>query len=33
VTDNRCTLFECVIRSKLRAELVGIIHQNFSLME
>src|SRR6267154_4662285 len=33
VTDNWCTLFECVIRSKLRAELVGIIHQNFSFME
>src|SRR6202020_2616685 len=32
VTDNRCTLFECVIRSKLRAELVEIIHQNFSFM-
>src|SRR6202030_3988520 len=33
VTDNRCTLFECMIRSKPRAELVGIIHQNFSFME
>jgi len=26
-------LFECMIRSKLRAELVGIVHQNFSFME
>src|SRR5258706_4968079 len=33
VTDNRCTLFECMIRSKLRAELVGNIHQNFSFMK
>jgi hypothetical protein len=30
VTDNRCTLFECMISTKLRIELVGIIHQNFS---
>jgi hypothetical protein len=33
VTDNSCTLFECMIKSKPRAELVGIIHQNFSFIE
>ena len=33
VTDNMCTLFECMIRSKLRTELVGIIYQNFSFIE
>src|SRR6202035_2495952 len=27
VTDNSCTVFRCIIRSKLRTELVGIIHR------
>ena len=27
VTDNSCTVFGCIIRSKLRTELVGIIHR------
>ncbi len=31
VTHNRFTLFECMIKSKLRAELVGIIPSKFLL--
>src|ERR1700732_4278057 len=27
VTDNSCTVFGCIIRSKLRTELVGTIHR------
>jgi hypothetical protein len=33
VTDNSCTVFGCIITSKLRTELVGTIHRIFFSLE